>query len=155
MSSCMTTTSRCSIKIGKKHNEPFVATFWVARLTLQTPKLWLVGVARHGCLRFFSSYFFLFFFAGTKKKQKTKNVKKKHLLTKKKKNKIEKIKKGQHFFFFKHLLSNIFQKNRNKQKKQRPKKNEPWTLKVALRPSGVLRVTIWMKVSTRICTRGK
>ena len=34
----------------------FVATFWVARLTLQTPKLWLVATdrgARHACLRFF------------------------------------------------------------------------------------------------------
>ena len=42
------------------------ATFRIARLTLQTPKLWLVGVAtdrdaRHACLRFFSLSVFLFF----------------------------------------------------------------------------------------------
>ena len=43
----------------------FVATFRVARLTLQTPKLWLVGVAtdrgaRHACLRFFGPEMLLF-----------------------------------------------------------------------------------------------
>ena len=41
-----------------------IGTFRVARLTLQAPKLWLVGVAtdrdaRHACLRFFSFLFFL------------------------------------------------------------------------------------------------
>ena len=56
----------------------------VARLTLQTPKLWLVGVAtdrdaRYACLCFFSCFpvffclrffsFFPVFFAGTKKKK--------------------------------------------------------------------------------------
>ena len=46
----------------------FIATFRVARLTFQTRKLWLVGVAtdrdaRHACLRFFSfSCFFLLAF---------------------------------------------------------------------------------------------
>ena len=46
--------------------EILIATFRVARLTLQTPKLWLVVVAtdrdaRHACLRFFSLYFSCFF----------------------------------------------------------------------------------------------
>ena len=45
----------------------FVATFRVARLTLQAPKLWSVGVAtdrdaRHACLRFFSFVFPVLFF---------------------------------------------------------------------------------------------
>ena len=44
-----------------------IPTFGVARLTLQTPELSMVGVAtdrdaRHACLRFFSFYLFLFFF---------------------------------------------------------------------------------------------
>ena len=70
----------------------FFATFWVARLTFQTRKLWLVGVAtdraaRHACLRFFSFQFFPFFclrffsfcfpsFLGSTKKRKKKKKKK-------------------------------------------------------------------------------
>ena len=74
----------------------FFATFWVARLTFQTRKLWLVGVAtdraaRHACLRFFSFQFFPFFclrffsfcfpsFLGsTKKSKKNKERKKRGL----------------------------------------------------------------------------
>ena len=75
----------CEIQcLGDHHRSTlFVATFRVARLSLQTPKLWLVGVAtnrdaRHGRSRFFSLYFiffscvsfhfmFFFFFASTKK----------------------------------------------------------------------------------------
>ena len=55
----------------------FIATLRVARLTAQTPTVWLVGVAtirdaRHACLRFFS--FFLFFCRHKKnKKRKEKN----------------------------------------------------------------------------------
>ena len=45
-----------------------IATFRVPKLTLQTPKLWLVGVptdrdARHACLRFFSFHCSPFIFA--------------------------------------------------------------------------------------------
>ena len=48
------------------HVHALIATFRVARLSLQTRKLWLIGVAsnrdaRHACLRFFSFYVFLFF----------------------------------------------------------------------------------------------
>ena len=57
-----------------------IATFRVASLILQTPKLWLVGVAtdrdaRLVCLRFFSFYFSCFF-VSTKKSKTSKNVKK-------------------------------------------------------------------------------
>ena len=56
----------------------FVATFGVERFTLQTRKLWLVGVATdrdalHACLRIFSFYFSCFFPA---QKIKNKKIKK-------------------------------------------------------------------------------
>ena len=56
-----------------------VATFRVARLTLQTPKLWFVGVAterdaRHACLRFFSFHVFLFLLLAQKKSKKKKTI---------------------------------------------------------------------------------
>ena len=98
-----------------------IATFRVARLTLQTPKLWLVDVAtdrdaRHACFRFFSLCFFfcfrffsfyfsvLFFLLAQKKtKQKSKRSEKprnqnnleikKHKTFEKKKENIKQIKK--------------------------------------------------------------
>ena len=72
--------------------ESLVATFRVPRLTLQTPKLWLVGVAtdcdaRHACLRFFS-FFPVFFFC---------------------------------FRFFSFLIS-LFEKEKNEKKRKQKKK---------------------------------
>ena len=79
-----------------------VATFRVARFTLQTPKLWLVGVAtdrdtRHACLRFLSFYLFLFFvllallfivsFSLLARKNQTKKIKKKSKNRRKKEKK--------------------------------------------------------------------
>ena len=56
-----------NIGVSLSRREHFFATFRVTRLTLQTPKLWLVGVvtdrdARHACLRFFSFVFVVFLF---------------------------------------------------------------------------------------------
>ena len=108
-----------------------IAIFRVATLTLQTPKHWLVGVAidrdaRHACLRFFLFYVscffvfacFLFFFCQHKKKG-----------------------------YLRRRLKKLFKRNvaRNREaieakKFWKKKKTKPWTLEVALRPSGVLFV---------------
>ena len=63
------------------------ATFRVARLTLQTPKNWLVGVAtdrdaRHACLRFFSFSCFFFCQHNTNQKMKIKTWKTQNIFLK-------------------------------------------------------------------------
>ena len=92
-----------------------IATFRVARLTLQAPKLWLVGVAtdrdaRHACLRFFSCYFSCFFCEHKRQSKKsTKNEKKQ--IQKKRKEKKEKKRK---------------EKKRKEKKRKEKKKEASW-----------------------------
>ena len=100
----------------------FTATLRIARLTLQTRELWLVGVAtdrdaRHACLRFFSFYYvFLFFFLASKKS------------TRKRKRGASKV------FFLPRRLKKCFSLEINLQHLMRPKK---WKKKNKLNPGPV------------------
>ena len=149
----------------------FVATFRVARFSLQAPKLWLIGVAidrdaRHACFRFFSFFMFFFclrffsflfflifafkkinkktiFFLKTKPQQKNKIFFFKRNIKNQRKTKKEKeASKGRctprdgskKVFFFCRNVTRIRAAIEAKEK------NKIWTVKVALRPSGVLLV---------------
>ena len=134
-------TAFWAARVGKRSAEAtcvlavLVPTFRVARLTSQTRKLWLVGVAtdpnaRHACLRFFSLYFscfffllaFLFivffpvffFFCQHKKSKTSKKINKNKS---RKKQKMKKKNKQKYFFKKKHH----FPKNKNKKSKHTKK----------------------------------
>ena len=98
------------------------ATFRVARLALQTPKLWLVcrDRPRRALLLTCPNVKNL-------KKKKRNESKKKQKHEKKNKKKKQKEKR---FFFLK------------KKSKENEQNLNPWTLKVAFRPSGVLFVPL-------------
>ena len=120
---------RCSVW----NQYTLIVTFRVARLTLQTRKLWLIGVTtdrdvRNACLRFFSFFFFMFFSLPAYKKSKNKKTNQKRSFTQKKKK-----------------VSNGNPRDGSKKCFL--------TLKVVLRPSGVLLVCFSSFIQFSILSR--